>query len=513
MSAPALGAPPAPVTRESVTDAEVLSTVRRLADALVREAIPYCHWKSNAHLRESAEGTTDLDLLVDRAHAELLAGLLARLGFKRFAAVPWHSYAGVEDYLALDRDSGRLVHLHLHHELTLGERHLKGYRLPWEHLVLASGRRDPSTGLLVADPTIELLLLLVRGALKLRTRDRWPIRRTSGGLDAGAQREYRWLYARADPGGLSALALHLLGPRAADAVGALGSEAPTPAWLRSFRRSAQNELGSCRTYAPAGARVRRVWREFRSLAGAADRRWLRSCHRRVRTDPRGGVVVAFVGCDGAGKSTLVAQTTAWLSWKLDTMPLYLGSGDGAASPLRWPLRLMLRLVRLARQGGRAPQAEHAAASRSWAVPRAVWALVLSREKRRKLAHAVQARNRGMIVVCDRYPQAQVLGFNDGPLLGRWREHRWALIRAMARWESAPYEWAARHPPDLVIKLLVSPAVTLRRKPGMRMEDVQRRVDAVRCLQFAGPARVVEIDADAPLDQVSRKVKQAIWERL
>lgn len=514
MIAPAIGAPSASRVRPPAADAAALATVTRLAEALLRERIPYCHWKSNAHLGDSAEGTTDLDLLADRDHAQRLAALLPRIGFKRFAAVPWHAYPGVEDYLALDRESGRLVHLHLHYELTLGERHLKGYRLPWERLALSTRQLDRPTGLYVADPRLELLLLLVRSALKLRARDRWRIGGNTGGLDAGAEREYHWLRARTDLEDVEFLTRRLLGPAAAESVGTLGAEAPTPAWLRALRRHARAELRSCRTHGAVGAWLRRTAREGRVLAGAVDRRWVRSAHRRVRTDPRGGVVVALIGCDGAGKSTLADHAATWLSWKLDTTPIYLGSGDGPASPLRWPLRFALRLALGARRWrARRRGAEPAAPGAGWTLPRIVWALVLSREKRRKLARAVRARNRGMVVLCDRYPQVQVPGFNDGPLLTRWLNHPSAMARRVARWESAPYAWAARHPPDLVIKLLVSPGVTLGRKPGMRLEDVSRRVDAVRALTFAEPAHVVEIDADAPLEQVLQRVKDAIWDRL
>ena len=514
MSAPTIAAPSTAEARRAEADVPTLATVTRLAAALRGDDIPYCHWKSNAHLGDSAAGTTDLDLLVDRRHAARLAGLLPRIGFKRFAAVPWHAYPGVEDYLALDRDTGRLVHLHLHYELTLGERHLKGYRLPWEQLALSRRRLDRPTGLYVSDPTLELLLLLVRSALKLRLRDRWRFGQSSRGLDEATRREYQWLMARADLEELSSLACRLLGPEAADAVGALVAEPPTPARLHALRQGARAELRGCRTHGAAGAFLRRTLRGVRVLAAAADRRWVRSAHRRVRTDPRGGLVVALIGCDGAGKSTLAARTLAWLSWKLDTTPVYLGSGDGPASPLRWPLRLALRLALAARRRrARGAATDPVAPTAGWTVPRIVWALVLSREKRRKLASAVRARTRGMVVLCDRYPQAQVPGFNDGPLRARWLEHPWAPARARARWEAAPYEWAARHPPDLVIKLLVSPGVTLRRKPGMRVEDVRRRVDAVRSLTFLEPAHVVEIDADAPLERVVQRVKDAIWDRL
>jgi thymidylate kinase len=74
----------------------------------------------------------------------------------------------------------------------------------------------------------------------------------------------------------------------------------------------------------------------------------------------------------------------------------------------------------------------------------------------------------------------------------------------------PYEWAERYPPDLVIKLIVSPEMALRRKPETGADEVQRRVEALRTLQWAPPTRIVEIDADQPAERVFREVAQAVW---
>ncbi|HKT61776.1 MAG TPA: hypothetical protein VJQ46_17085, partial [Gemmatimonadales bacterium] len=226
-------------------------TVGRLAEALAGEGIPYCHWKSNAHLAASAQGATDLDVLVDRAHDQALTLVLTRLGWKRFAAVPWLAYPAVEDYLAFDADTGRLVHLHLHHELTLGERNLKGYHLPWESDLFASRRLDRATGLYVADPTAELLLLLVRSALKLGARDRLGAWVGDGTLDPSVQLEYDWLIARASLADLPALSERLIGPRSAALTHRLGAAELAKDWLFAFARCAQEELRGCRTYEPA----------------------------------------------------------------------------------------------------------------------------------------------------------------------------------------------------------------------------------------------------------------------
>jgi thymidylate kinase len=158
------------------------------------------------------------------------------------------------------------------------------------------------------------------------------------------------------------------------------------------------------------------------------------------------------------------------------------------------------------EGGTAPRHGARSFARRF---RPLWALTLSYEKRRKLRRASQARNRGIIVVSDRYPQNQVMGFNDGPLLRHWLNHRSWFLRALARWEGAPYRWAEEFPPDLVIKLNISPDVACLRKPEMEPAESRRRVETIRGLAFP-MSDIVEIDADAPLEEVLLKVKRAIW---
>jgi hypothetical protein len=45
---------------------------------------------------------------------------------------------------------------------------------------------------------------------------------------------------------------------------------------------------------------------------------------------------------------------------------------------------------------------------------------------------------------------------------------------------------------------------------MTLEEVTRRVQAVRSLTFGPEARVVDIDADRPLEDVLREVKWIVW---
>ena len=70
-----------------------------------------------------------------------------------------------------------------------------------------------------------------------------------------------------------------------------------------------------------------------------------------------------------------------------------------------------------------------------------------------------------------------------------------------------------HPPRLVIKLHVSPEVAVARKPGMRAEEIQRRIGALVSLRYPAATRVVDLDADRPWEEVLLDCKARVWEIL
>ena len=154
-----------------------------------------------------------------------------------------------------------------------------------------------------------------------------------------------------------------------------------------------------------------------------------------------GLVVAIIGSDGAGKSTLCRDLAE--EWH-DRGPVdwvYFGSGDGPSSWLRWPLvklrRVLFGTATAGQAAGRPPKGPAFAAEPRRgsviAVARALWALTLASEKQAKLRSVRRARDRGHLIVCDRFPQAQVGGLMDGPLLHAWLERPRGARRRLARW--------------------------------------------------------------------------------
>ena len=309
----------------------VLRIVRELTSALHAARLSYCHWKGNARLQEAVLGLRDLDVLVDRDGALALSGILATVGFKRFASSPWEAVPALEDYLALDADTGRLVHLHLHYRLTVGERFLNGYRLPWEAVVLSTRQFDATTAMYVADPHMELLLLIALQAIRLG-----PIDRIAGWLgrpcvSALTGSDLRSLAARTDPHRLARLSEGLLGKEATRLLLDIVSGEPSYRRLRALKRRALPPLSAYRTYTPAGAVVRQGMRFLVGLALALNRRMLRSLVIPGRTLSSGGLVIVFEGEDENERATLVDRIAAWLTWKLDVLVLHGRPRNGRAT--------------------------------------------------------------------------------------------------------------------------------------------------------------------------------------
>jgi len=284
------------------------------------EEIRYCHWKSSEHLGASLQGTTDLDVLVHRKDAGRLARVLAEADFKPFGKLSGHDYPGIEDYLGCDNDTATLSHFHVHYQLTLGEKFLKGYRLPWEDAALASRVWDVEHGLYVIDPHLETLLLVTRAALKLRARDFLLAAAGYPYMRGGLRRELRWLACRVQEDRLRAVVRPVVGERATALLSDIIT-APSPSirQLMEFRRSVRPRVRSYRMYGPLGALRRRWVREAGWVWAALVNCFRGLTKRSTRVSRQGGLSVCVTGRQS--EATRVAQhLIAWLAPDMAVLP-------------------------------------------------------------------------------------------------------------------------------------------------------------------------------------------------
>lgn len=221
-------------------------------------------------------------------------------------------------------------------------------------------------------------------------------------------------------------------------------------------------------------------------------------------------VVAVVGCDGTGKSTLSADLLARLRARGPAQRFYLGLVSGEVGDKIKSLPLVgPRLERyLAGKASRAQDMRQQIPGHATAIVMYLMSLWRLHRFRRMLALASQ----GVVVITDRFPQAEVPGFHyDGP--GLWAARGQSrLMGWLATRELRVYRWMVAHLPALVIRLNIDVETARARKPDHDQAELSDKIAVAPRLTFHG-AHIVDIDAREPYVQVRDSALRAIGESL
>jgi thymidylate kinase len=482
-----------------------------LVDGFNGEGIAYCYWKSSRRLAAVLAGESDLDLLVGRADQHRAQAILISRGFKLFPSHPARADCASVSYIGFDEPSGRITHVHLHMRLLAGLKLLPNYRLPWEARLLAKAPFHPLFSIRVLDPTDEAVLLVIRACVEFQRHDPVMVRHWRAVAEK-FHLDRAELVRQVDRLDVRRRAAELVGADGVDSiVQSLYDELPLHRQRRRHRHI-RTQLAPYRMYNSLEANLRSAVRATMAMAGSLNQRVLHAPRLWRRSAPGGGIVVALLGVDGSGKSTAVHAVQEWLKAEVDTMPIYFGTGDGRPSLVLLPFKLLVpafsRICKSRPQGSSHGQVSKRAPGLHYTIALALWASMLAWEKRLKLKAARRGADRGLVVIADRYPQDQIVAFNDGPLLPRLS---W-IPKWLREFEARSYSLAGKLQPDLVFKLRASPALIAEREPTMDRAVIERRVSELDQLRFPG-ASIVCVDAAEPVAQVTRAIKREIWRLL
>lgn len=237
-----------------------------------------------------------------------------------------------------------------------------------------------------------------------------------------------------------------------------------------------------------------------------------------------GIVVALIGSDGSGKSTVSRWLAEELQEQFDTKFLYFGTGDGPGSLLIKSLNWLKDRSRYGKKNANQSDTtgkvgkSHGSGksngnSKAPRIIRIVWAVVAASERKSKMRALKKASSSGTIVITDRYPQAEYWGIHDGPRLGFILEDSTrGLLHRIAQWEHSIYVKLAQQIPDLVVLLNVAPEVAHLRRPEESIDELKRRITIAQALTFQGAKRIV-LDSSSPLPVVKSQVLQAVLDKL
>lgn len=224
-------------------------------------------------------------------------------------------------------------------------------------------------------------------------------------------------------------------------------------------------------------------------------------------------LIAFVGCDGAGKSTVSDAILMWMRESVPTESCHLGiqSKSLGEALVKLPLvgKPIGRLIEANSPRGN-PSFEQDGKGPSTLAALAIFLLSVRRWRRyRKM---MVLRRSGVAIVADRFPQVAVPKMKiDGPGLVA-SKHRNGFIRFLARREQSLYGRMVKYRPDLVIRLNVDLETAFARKPDHRYESLALKIAQVPKLEYQG-APILDLDSREPLADVIEQAKRAIATRL
>lgn len=490
----------------------MLDIVKRMIQKFEENGIDYVHFKSNEHLNESIEGETDFDILVARESAQKYEQCLLDLNFKKFCSVVRGSYPGVDDWIGFDDRTGKLIHMHTHYQLVTGKSGYKNFVLPWAEAAFECAQADEKTKMKIASAEFELVELYTRIVAKMAWNKNLAAMSGGYALKGGTLREAQWLWERADRQKLPGMIRRCFGEYADDIdADVFYKKNLTAKEYRSFRNAVLKKLKFHERSGMVFVNARssfykgetRVIRKLKKMMFVPSVRQKKICHT-------GGLLIAFLGVDGSGKTTVTSEINSWLAWKFETAHMSLGIGRKKQT-FSYKIRQKLKSV-LKKGGGK----KKAGKSVSLDFEKPVKVTWKNYRKQRVLVRFAKAIHRdiirihsyclnGGIMVVDRYPQLQFFGIADGRKVN-------PAFPKLQKEEENYLKIAEEIQPDLVFKLVIPVELSKQRRPEDSVEILQKKWEILQAVAYP-KAKVIEVDATQPLEKELVFIKQRIWEML
>ena len=459
--------------------------------------IRYCHWKSNSHLEEALDGKTDLDILIHHEDEEKFKSVVAKFAFVKLLSPSSKRFQDIEDYLGFDHQSGRLIHLHVHFRLILGQRFIKNHHLPIEDIIFYNLIKI--NNIFIPCPEVELILLFIRAHMKLgivsflRQISNDVLGNFTTPFPEEIEKELYALISVSDPQKITDI-LEEFNLNLSNEV--------VVAFISGFRQKRlkcydfmktkwhiQSSLSKFRRQKNISIYLKYIYLSVRSFPGL--NRFLRP---QKKTLTGHGKIISLVGADGAGKTTLIRDTEKWLSWKLSVSLFYHGIHKTVLNKLIFYLITGFRKLRLAFI---ASLVEY-------------WFMLSLAKKRYSISLLSRKETKdGKIVLTDRFPLKVFRDMPqpmDGPRLHKCSNK---LEQFFSKKESSYYDGIEY--PDIVFVLQVSIDELRKRKSNLSLKDHVVKAEAVNAIK--GDAQTILINANRSYQDVQLEIKRKIWECL
>ncbi|AKD04405.1 hypothetical protein POKO110462_06315 [Pontibacter korlensis] len=474
-----------------IAQANITKESLRLLTELKNSNIRFAHWKGNNHLLEALVGKTDIELLIFPDDQHTFESAMAKLGFKKLKSQPWNVYPMVEDWIGFDYETGTLLHLHTHYALVVAIRYGLYLSLPWIKEFFTLLKTDELTGWPIPVPALEATILFIRIWTKVKNKPQ-----AEADLLHEKHNEVVDLLNKAQPQDFEYVCEKLklkLPDNLDDRLERIVRQGDLTE-VKYLSRYFYQQIAATQERSQVYSSFRFLLYKYYLKSAKSYSKFSKPLKLK-KTMHNGGKVIALIGSDGSGKSTLSNDITKWLTFKIDTHYFYMGKKPfirsydqlhfSKADVIASKNKLSRLLKKLAGD---------------------FYHVMMIKQKADMLHTARELSREGSIIICDRFPQKDILGINDGPRLQR-KKLNWSSQVEMRLYNKVTEEGV-----DLVFRLLVAPEVAFKRKPEHNFAMIQQKCNNINKITFRN-SKVIDLDASKPYDQVLLEVKRQIWKHL
>jgi thymidylate kinase len=227
----------------------------------------------------------------------------------------------------------------------------------------------------------------------------------------------------------------------------------------------------------------------------------------------GGLLIAIVGGDGAGKTTVVNEVYKWLSDDFKVHRFHMGKP-------KWSILtyLIRGVIKIGRTLGFYPflrsEIVYTNDPDLLVFPGYPWLIreiCTARDRYLTYKKAQRLATNGELVILDRFPLPQIK-FMDGPQAARMTGSvpKRRIIRFLINLEEYFYKKISL--PDLIMVLLTDPEIAAQRKTDEREHEVRARSNEIWEIDWSQiPVKI--IDANQTKESVLLEAKKNIWAHL
>ena len=470
---------------------------------LEKKRINYVHWKSNTNIQDALKGVDDLDILVDSKDKAKLLKVFKSLNFIRAYSNKDAWQKGIFHYVGVDVLDKKLIHIHLHFKLSLGYDYDKCFTLPIVNEYLLD-RYNYKGKIFLPTYENEYCILVIRLILKNSLTPfllHLPTKQFALLIDADKKgvvrgsgfREYLDLKSKINPQKLEKC-LRTNYPFINDAT-------------FSYCESVLTRNNSIWAYFKAGKKLKkklssyRDYGEFTSFRKAFIRLYtirfyalLRKVKFFNKIDGKkpcnGGRIIAFVGGDGAGKTTTISNLKKTLTNQFAVKAIHVGKPGmtflGLALRVFSKTLLLLKIKELSRAFGY---------------------LSIAVNRKNEFQKACKYRDKGFVVLQDRIPLKGITTM-DCP-----RVH--TLANGKYKWLSRieKKQYKSINGVDLLFVMKLNPEIALQRRPDDNPDELRMRSGQIWNNDWIAPYAFEINTGENNPEEVQKILLKIVWENL